>query len=113
MRKFIYIYETNKTTMNENFKAIADVLAKAGLKSSAEDQTGKPVDFKITPYSLNTKLSFRFQSLDEFLEFLASFGFESTPEKTAMVQSAFMELGLDPKEFFYVNFFEKGKEVEM
>lgn len=99
--------------MKENFKAISEVLVKAGLKGSAEDKTGKPVDFKITPYSLNTKLSFRFQSLEEFVEFLSLYGTEPSAEKTSMMQSAFMELSLDPKEFFYVNFFEKGKEVEM
>ena len=99
--------------MKETFNAISDVLIKAGLKSSAEDRTGKPVDFKITPYSLNTKLSFRFENLDEFLEFLQLNGIETSAEKTSLIQNAFMELSLDSKEFFYVNFFEKGKEAEM
>ncbi len=99
--------------MEENFKAIASALDAAGLKSSAESKTGKPVDFKITPYSLNTKLSFRFPNLDEFIAFIGLTTDEPLPEKQVMIQSAFVDLGLNPNEFFYVNFFERGKELEM
>jgi hypothetical protein len=99
--------------MEENFKAIAKALDEAGLKSSAENKTGKPVDFKITPYSLNTKLSFRFNNIDEFIVFIGMTTEEPLPDKQVMIQSAFVELGLNPQEFFYVNFFEKGKELEM
>ena len=98
--------------MEENFKAIAKALDDAGLKNSAENKTGKPVDFKITPYSLNTKLSFRFSNLDEFVTFIGATVEEPTPEKIALIQSAFVDLGLDQNEFFYVNFFESGKEQE-
>jgi len=98
--------------MEENFKAIAKALDDAGLKSSAENKTGKPVDFKITPYSLNTKLSFRFSNLDEFVTFIGSTVEEPIPEKIVLIQSAFVELGLDPNEFFYVNFFESEKDQE-
>lgn len=98
--------------MEENFKAISKALADAGLKDSAENKTGKPVDFKITPYSLNTKLSFRFKSLSEFIEFI-NVSDDSGEEKAALIKSAFVELGLNPKEFFYVNFFERGKQAEM
>jgi hypothetical protein len=99
--------------MEENFKAIAKALDEAGLKSSAENKTGKPVDIKITPYSLNTKLSFRFNNIDEFIVFIGMTTEEPLPDKQVMIQSAFVELGLNPQEFFYVNFFEKGKELEM
>lgn len=99
--------------MEENFKAIAKALDDAGLKSSAENKTGRPVDFKITPYSLNTKLSFRFSSLDEFVSFIGQATDEPVDDKLVMIQSAFVDLGLDPSEFFYVNFFERGKELEM
>jgi hypothetical protein len=99
--------------MQENFKVISESLAKAGLKHSAENKTGKPVDFKITPYSLNTKLSFRFDNLDEFTEFLNVSHSETYAEKATIIKSAFVELGLNPDEFFYVNFFERGKESEM
>ena len=99
--------------MEENFKAIAKALDEAGLKNSAENKTGKPVDFKITPYSLNTKLSFRFSNLDEFVAFIGLTTEEPLAEKLTLIQSAFVDLGLDPNEFFYVNFFERGKEAEM
>lgn len=99
--------------MEENFKAIANALDEAGLKSSVENKTGKPVDFKITPYSLNTKLSFRFANIDEFVGFIGLTTEEPLPEKITQIQSALIELGLNPSEFFYVNFFERGKEIEM
>jgi hypothetical protein len=99
--------------MKENFKAISDALAKAGLKASAEHTAGKALDFKVTPYSLNTKLSFKFENLDEFTEFIELSGTVLSDEKTNLMNTAFIELGLNPKEFFYVNFFEKGKEEEM
>jgi hypothetical protein len=99
--------------MEENFKAISQALSQAGLKDSAENKTGKPVDFKITPYSLNTKLSFRFKNLNEFTEFISLSDTETAEEKKELIRTAFLELGLNPKEFFYVNFFERGKEAEM
>ena len=71
------------------------------------------MDFKITPYSLNTKLSFRFSNLNEFKAFLAMSGAYQQEEQISKIQSAFMDLGLNSEEFFYVNFFEKGKELEM
>ena len=73
---------------------------------------GKPYDFKITPYSLNEKLSFKFENLDHFLAFLKLSGADSQ-EKTKLLNGTFVELGLDPKEFFYVNFYEKGKDLEL
>ena len=99
--------------MEENFNTIARALQDAGLQASAENAAGKPVDFKITPYSLNTKLSFRFSSLTEFKAFLGLSDTSREVERLAKIQSAFMDLGLNPDEFFYVNFFEKGKELEM
>jgi hypothetical protein len=72
--------------MEENFKAIAKALDEAGLKSSAENKTGKPVDFKITPYSLNTKLSFRFNNIDEFIVFIGMTTEEPLPDKQVMIQ---------------------------
>ena len=95
--------------MKENFKAISDALQQAGFKTSLESAEGMPLDFKITPYSLNTKLSFRFENLDEFTEFLS----HSSSVDSSQLQASFMELGLNPSEFFWVNFYEKGKELEM
>jgi len=99
--------------MKDNFKAISQALTNAGFKTSLENMVGKSLDFKFTPYSLNTSLSFRFENLDEFTEFLIHSHGETTDEKTALFNTSFLELGLNPKEFFYVNFFEKGKEEEM
>ncbi len=95
--------------MKENFKAISDALTQAGFKTSLESAEGMPLDFKITPYSLNTKLSFRFENLDDLTEFLS----HTTSVDPAQLNTSFMELGLNPHEFFWVNFFEKGKEEEM
>lgn len=99
--------------MKENFKAISDALGKAGLQASAEHTAGKALDFNITPYSLNTKLSFRFENMEEFTDFLNESGTMLSEEKSTMIHSAFIELGLDPNQFFYVNFFEKGLSEEM
>ena len=98
--------------MKENFKVISDALSKAGFTASLEDSAGVPLDFKITPYSLNTKLSFRFEDLDELQEFLQNSGNGDANNLDKQLPASFMELGLNPKEFFYVNFFEKGKEEE-
>jgi hypothetical protein len=99
--------------MEENFKTISDALAKAGFKTSLESTTGKPLDFKITPYSLNTKLSFRFENLDAFRNFLVSAGVSVDEKRSTQIEAGLLELGLDPIQFFYVNFFEAGKEEEM
>ena len=101
--------------MNDNFKIVLDALVKEGFPQLTEkkEEQGKQLDFKITPYSLNSKLSFKFDSLEHFIEFLKLHGTDGLTEKTAVLQTTFSELGLDPKEFFYVNFFEKDKETEM
>jgi len=99
--------------MKEHFKAIADALQKSGFRTSLEDTVGKPLDFKITSYSLNSKLSFRFENLDEFAEFIKISGNILSEEKTNLINTALIELGIDAKDFFYVNFFEQGKEEDM
>ncbi len=99
--------------MKEHFKAIADALQKSGFRTSLEDISGKSLDFKITPYSLNSKLSFRFESLEEFAEFIKISGSILSEEKTNLINTALIELGIDAKDFFYVNFFEHGKEEDM
>lgn len=101
--------------MNDQFKTIADSLIREGFHNLTEkkEQQGRPLDFRITPYSLNTKLSFKFDSLAHFVEFLKLHGLSHVAENTAVLQTTFNELGLKPDEFFYVNFFEKGKELEM
>ena len=95
--------------MKENLKAVSQALSEAGFKTTLEENEGIALDFKITPYSLNTKLSFRFENLEEFSEFLT----HSSSIDSSQLHASFMELGLNPNEFFWVNFFEKGKEEEM
>jgi len=99
--------------MKENFKAISEALSKAGFKNTLENPGGKHLDFNITPYSLNTKLSFRFDNYNDFIEFLELSNNAASEERIALIHNAFAELGLNPDEFFYVNFFETGKEIEM
>ncbi len=99
--------------MKESFKPVFDALAQAGYKEKLENEAGSPIDFKFTPYSLNTKLSFRFDNADDFFEFLQSSGNELTEEKKSLIQAAIVELGLNPAEYFWVNFYEAGKDQEM
>lgn len=98
--------------MKENFKAISEALSKAGFKNSLENAEGRRLDFNITPYSLNTSLSFRFDNHNDFTEFLVLSNSAASEERTMMINNAFAEMGLNPDEFFYVNFFESGKEKE-
>lgn len=101
--------------MTTDFNNITELLIREGFHelTDKKEAEGKPLDFKITPYSLNTKLSFKFDNLAHFVEFLRLHDTQSIEEKTAALQATLNELGLDSNEFFYVNFFEKDKEVEM
>lgn len=96
-----------------DFNPIFNALVKEGFHQLPNTTgTGKPYDFKITPYSLNTSLSFKFEHLPHFIEFLKR-SENITEEKISVLQNSFVELGIDPNDFFYVNFFEKGKDKEM
>ena len=55
-----------------DFNPIFNALVKEGFHQLPDTMpgTGKPYDFKITPYSLNTSLSFKFEHLPHFIEFL-------------------------------------------
>lgn len=101
--------------MSDPFKPIIDTLVNEGFQQLTEANKlhGKPLDFKITPYSLNTKLSFKFENLDHFKEFLKISGGKTPSEQIALLDTTFLQLALEPDNFFYVNFFEKGKETEM
>lgn len=98
--------------MKETFRAISDALEKSGINTPSNNGPAGHLDYKFTPYSLNTSLSFRFGDVDEFIEFLQLSG-PLTEQKISSIHAAFIELGLNPKEFFYVNFFKKDKEEEM
>ncbi len=98
--------------MKESYNVIADALKNAGFSTSLEEATGKILDFKITPYSLNTKLSFRFGGLEDFTEFINATGNTISKTKLDLINMAFIELSMDANDFFYVNFFEKGQEEQ-
>lgn len=97
-----------------DFKPILDALMQEGFYQVADtgENTGKQFDYKITPYSLNTKLSFRFDNMAHFQNFLGQSGADVNDETSTLIQVALQESDLKPSEFFYVNFFEKGKNTE-
>lgn len=96
--------------MNDNFKNITDSLIKNGFIESEENvkELGNKLDFKITQYSLNTDLSFKFLNSDDFVNFLNySNSEEITKEKIGLINASIIEQGLNPDDFFYVNFYKK------
>lgn len=94
--------------MENNFQEITQELINEGFSP----HLGKSLDFNITPYSLNTKLSFKFDHLAHFIEFLKLQDVEDLHEKSEALQTTLKSLNLDPNSFFYVNFFDKNKAVE-
>lgn len=97
--------------MNEHFKNIAEALILEGFPELTDKlaSRGQSLDFNITPYSLNTKLSFRFDNLKHFIEFLNIHNPEDVAEKEALLKVTLTDLGLDADGFFWVNFF--GKKI--
>jgi len=88
--------------MNQNFTLISDAFLTAGIDT-------KNVEFTITEYSLNSRLSFKFNNIEELLLFLDV----TAPSKREMdIRSKFIENGIDPDKYFYVNFF-KPKVAEL
>jgi hypothetical protein len=88
--------------MKDNFNMITDAFHKAGIDNNK-------VEFNITEYSLNTKLSFKFANLKELLLFL---DVAQISKKADAVQAMLIEAGIDPEKYFYVNFF-KPKVAEL
>jgi hypothetical protein len=88
--------------MQEQFTAILQAFTKEGIDIHA-------VEYSFTPYSLNTKLSFKFDNLREFLEFL-----ELNPGSTESeaITHKLTDSGLNPDTFFFVNFY-KPKVAEI
>ncbi len=85
--------------MKENFITILDAFKQAGVTLST-------AQFSITEYSLNTKLSFKFENLQEFLDFLNINEDDELDEgKVESVKAALTEKSIDPNNFFYVNFY--------
>ncbi len=100
--------------MNDSFKPIIANLVSEGFQNlpDGNNKKGKELDFNITNYSLNTKLSFKFDNLPHFIEFLKlSQPMDENQHK--MIEASLLALNIPHDNFFYVNFFEKGKESEM
>lgn len=99
--------------MTDKYKQILDAMMAEGFHQITDHtKPGYDFDFKITPYSLNQKLSFRFDNFDHFVEFLK--GADAYSEKReAVLKATFIELGLKESEFFWVNFYAAGKDQEM
>ncbi len=100
--------------MRDRYKDVIDALINDGFHQLAESKefAGKTLDYKITGYSLNQKLSFKFENLDHFVEFLNLAQSDAPAVKLEMLQATLLENGLDPNNFFFVNFFEKDPNVQ-
>jgi len=85
--------------MNQNFTTINQAFKDAGIDVAT-------AQYSITDYSLNTNLSFKFSNLTEFLQFLGLDTPTSDFEKVQHIKALFIEAGVDPDNFFFVNFFE-------
>lgn len=91
-------------TMDGKFETLQQAFSTAGI-------TLTEAEYSITPYSLNTPLSFKFGSLKELLAFL-ELGSEVAPEKRDAIAKLVTDAGIDANSFFYVNFY-KPKLAEL
>ncbi len=100
---------SNKLPFDENFKFILDTMMSEGFPQIPDinPESGQRYDYKFTAYSLKTPLSFKFDSLDHFVSFLQHSEADTSPEKIALIHKTLLDLGLNPNEFFFVNFYEK------
>ncbi|MFP9115733.1 hypothetical protein ACLI1A_17465, partial [Flavobacterium sp. RHBU_3] len=89
--------------MNTDFEIIRKAFKKAGIHTKPE--------YSITPYSLNTSLSFRFENFREFISFLG-ISPEVDIEKTEQIKHLVNNAGIKEDNFFYVNFY-KPKVAEL
>lgn len=90
--------------MKENFKIILAALQEAGMEMGQ-------AQFSITEYSLKTRLSFKFEHINEFLDFL-QLEKSHNDEKSDHIRNILIEEGINPENFFYVNFY-KTKVTEL
>ena len=90
--------------MNENLTTIHDAFKRSGIDIAT-------AQYSITEYSLNTDLSFKFSSLQEFLAFL-EIDETKDPGRAELIKAKIIEAGVNPESFFYVNFY-KPKVVEL
>ena len=90
--------------MTNRFNSIIEALSKSGFVDSTDDPHSKKLDFKITEYNLNTDLSFKFENVEDFKNFLKSRKTEINEER---IENALNDLNIDANSFFYVNFFDQ------
>lgn len=90
--------------MTNRFNSIIEALSKSGFVDSTDDSHSKKLDFKITEYNLNTDLSFKFENVEDFKNFLKSRKTEINEER---IENALNDLNIDANSFFYVNFFDQ------
>ena len=100
---FVPIGYIKHKTMEDNFKTIKQAFENAGIDIHK-------AGFSITEYSLNTKLSFKFENSEEFTAFLGLT--PSHTKKREDIKAMIIEAGINPDKFFYVNFF-KPKVAEL
>ncbi len=100
--------------MRDKYKEVIDALMAEGFHqlSESKELADKDMAYKITPYSLNEKLSFKFENLNHFVEFLNLADGDAPGVKIEMLQATLLELGLDPDKSFFVNFFERDPNVQ-
>lgn len=67
--------------------------------------------YKITQYSLNTKFSFKFDSLAHFTDFLHQHQ-SLSEENRELLGQLIQDSNIEPDSFFYINFFEDTIEKE-
>ncbi|OYQ43809.1 hypothetical protein CHU92_02885 [Flavobacterium cyanobacteriorum] len=91
--------------MKDNFEVIAGAFEKAGIDVAT-------AEYSITAYSLNTDLSFKFSNRAEFLDFLGLREPDDT-KKIEKIDASFTDQGIDAANFFYVNFYQPRKIIEM
>lgn len=90
--------------MTDRFNSIIEALSKSGFVDSTGASITKKLDFKITEYNLNTDLSFKFDNVEDFKEFLRSMNSGINEER---IENTLNDFNIDSNKFFYVNFFER------
>lgn len=84
--------------MNQDYSAIHKAFREAGMDI-------KKAEYSITPYSLNTKLSFRFENIGNFTDFL-QLDLSCDAQKVQALTEAVVKQGINPDAYFYVNFYD-------
>src|SRR5690606_15803064 len=104
------IFKVKIRFMHEKYTAVIEALRREGFHHPpSAGPHGQPFDCTATPYALNAELSVKLDNLarsPRFLQLSGAYG----DERATALKTMLLENGLDVDEFFWVNFFEKGKE---